>query len=1402
MTRKTVFACLIFFIALFFLLGNTAVAAVPVESSHYNSNTYANLNTITNTGDITFTINYDVAGDIKWYKDGTLIQTDANASVATLTTNWTENDYNKLKELKVNSTTADGISEDTVWKVEVQETGTANIAKHTAYPQRRVGGKNTLYVKDGWANLPSLYLAGKQPDNDWIEYVKAKTYILKKSVMVNGLGGTLYITADTVKEIKMTSDNPPIQIVVYENGTINIDKVNIYGWNIANARETLGSETSPVIKSQGNNTLNITNSHFRHVEIYYEVDQSAGDIVDNNTFYEGKPYNIDLKDGYSANSSKGQIITNNTFIETGSSAQNMGSHRRLESPGTIVANNRFVSDTDAANIQIAKKTEFTGNDVSYSSWNLIEFPDYAFSKYSNFHDNGGKHNGFNMLNYAYSVNDYCHDFTGYSCWYIQVQQNGSTNPADYTLQRHGYILNGYAKDANMPGGGGCGINIFGAYDMYIYNFTADNSSNNVQYGSDHLVFRKSRFFNSPDRQAFRFVDVSTAEMGKVENMYFIDSEFSDTNKWDYYIHSNPSDNGNPIVHSINTYRKNSDGTLQTPVITIYGAGWNGEVRNYAYLDTLVQDASGTPISGATITIEPLTDVNFPAVNVVLPPPPPDLASYPEEQLPIPTVESFTNITTDATGHTPRPNYGWSNDSEATPALLFSHQLSSNRNYSDFQYRITATYNEQSVSTVVTPDVSWYREDPTQLSKTVVLTFDKPAEKYALNVNGGTGDGVYSAGQSVNIVAGPAPAGKVFDKWIGDTTGIADVNASSTSITVQAADASITAYYKDITYHLTVVGGTGSGDYPAGKIVVADASPTNGEQVFYKWTGDVEHVISPTVYSSTLIMPDHDLTVNATYRDPISYSCHLTVAEGEGTDFYAPGENVAISAPQSPSIDKVFDHWAGDTNNLADIRACNTTLTTIPDEYLILYPVYRDSGAAPLTIEVTGVTLNPTTLSLAAGTSRTLTATVVPENATIKNVTWVSSNTAVATVDSNGQVTGKAAGTAVITVTTVDGKFQQTCSVNVTASSSGGSSGSSGSSGNNGGSSGGSGGGGSAGSVKVPVNTEETLPEKHQGLHNINTEDDGLLNTALKATGQARLDLSKDSDGKVILSLATIKELGETTKYLLLQNQTQGLKIDLTTLNLESISGSVQDTVEFQVKPLTKAEKTALLQKMAAAESSGIADIGENIYNFAVTMNVLANGSKSSKNMENFSEPVAVTVDLSKYTLTPEQVRQVCGMRLEKNGKGEIIPVKLGGNYDAASKTLTFYTDKAGYCTVMSSQALTKLTLFINNNVTSVNDLYKTIDVPPTLINNRTMVPLRYIGEAFGAEFDWDEQTRTVTVKNDQQEIKLVIDQPAPGLDSPPTIVGGRTLVPVRYISETFGAQVMWFPSTQTVMVVK
>lgn len=135
----------------------------------------------------------------------------------------------------------------------------------------------------------------------------------------------------------------------------------------------------------------------------------------------------------------------------------------------------------------------------------------------------------------------------------------------------------------------------------------------------------------------------------------------------------------------------------------------------------------------------------------------------------------------------------------------------------------------------------------------------------LTVVNGTGSGQYENGTQVAIVANALQEGQTFDKWIGDTTYIADINAAEAILTMPAADVTVTATYKAIEYYtLTVENGSGGGTVTSGDTVqiVADA-PADG-MVFDKWVGDVETVADISASTTTIRMPAKNATVTATY----------------------------------------------------------------------------------------------------------------------------------------------------------------------------------------------------------------------------------------------------------------------------------------------------------------------------------------------------------------------------------------------------------------------------------------------------------------------------------------------------------------------------------------------------------
>lgn len=99
------------------------------------------------------------------------------------------------------------------------------------------------------------------------------------------------------------------------------------------------------------------------------------------------------------------------------------------------------------------------------------------------------------------------------------------------------------------------------------------------------------------------------------------------------------------------------------------------------------------------------------------------------------------------------------------------------------------------------------------------------------------------------------------------------------------------------------------------------------------------------------------------------------------------------------------------------------------------------------------------------------------------------------------------------------------------------------------------------------------------------------------------------------------------------------------------------------------------------------------------------------------------------------------------------------------------------------------------------------DVDPVIENDRTLVPMRLIFEALGADVKWDEASRTASAVKDEITVSITIDNAIMTkngenvtLDAPARLIGGRTLVPVRAVSEGLGAEVEWDSASRTVKV--
>ena len=148
----------------------------------------------------------------------------------------------------------------------------------------------------------------------------------------------------------------------------------------------------------------------------------------------------------------------------------------------------------------------------------------------------------------------------------------------------------------------------------------------------------------------------------------------------------------------------------------------------------------------------------------------------------------------------------------------------------------------------------------------------------------------------------------------------------------------------------------------------------------------------------------------------------------------------VFTPSNATNQNVY--WMMDNDSVATIE--NGLVTAIQEGAVTITCVSEDGNYkatcvvsvindAP--VSVTGVSLNKKTLQMVIGNTATVTASVLPDNASNKSVTWTSSNTATATVSSTGTISAKAEGVTTITCKTVDGNFTAECYVVVSAANS-------------------------------------------------------------------------------------------------------------------------------------------------------------------------------------------------------------------------------------------------------------------------------------------------------------------------------------------------------------------------------
>jgi uncharacterized protein YjdB len=233
-------------------------------------------------------------------------------------------------------------------------------------------------------------------------------------------------------------------------------------------------------------------------------------------------------------------------------------------------------------------------------------------------------------------------------------------------------------------------------------------------------------------------------------------------------------------------------------------------------------------------------------------------------------------------------------------------------------------------------------------------------------------------------------------------------------------------------------------------LTATVEPANATNKGVTWSSDHEAIATVDQNGAVTARRGGQATITVTTADGSkTATCTVRVKIQIGEPVQSVGLNkteLALEVGKTGTLEAKVEPsdatnknvtWSSSNSEVATVDngvvtavSAGTAIITVTTEDGAKTATCKVTVNAPQTVPVTGVTLDKTSLDLKTGDNTTLTATVNPESATNKDVTWISDKPEIAAVE-GGTVTAKAAGTAIIAVTTVDGGKIATCKVTVT-----------------------------------------------------------------------------------------------------------------------------------------------------------------------------------------------------------------------------------------------------------------------------------------------------------------------------------------------------------------------------------
>ena len=220
-------------------------------------------------------------------------------------------------------------------------------------------------------------------------------------------------------------------------------------------------------------------------------------------------------------------------------------------------------------------------------------------------------------------------------------------------------------------------------------------------------------------------------------------------------------------------------------------------------------------------------------------------------------------------------------------------------------------------------------------------------------------------------------------------------------------------------------------------------------------------------------------------------------------------------------------------------------------------------------------------------------------------------------------------------------------------------------------------------------------------------------------------------------------------------------------------------------------------KLTNTENNAIKDISSPT---VVEVSLLSN-NKTISDFKGGKAVVSVPYELKEGQIAESVIAQHIG----ENG----ILTEMETSYDEKTNTVSFVAPHFSKYVISAIYEKDAIVLNIGQKDAKVFGETVSNDVAPKIVNERTMLPIRFIAEKLGASVDWVQESQTVIVELDDVKISLVIGEnfatvndEKMELDSPSFVEDDRTFLPIRFVMENLGADVLWNNDTQKVIITK